>query len=71
MPPKKIKLFGGREVEVKSWLLPTGNLLILQRKPKPNRDQLEYVEVSPGTSDYKRWYGVHVIVPDQEPDPRG
>lgn len=65
MPAKIIKMQSGRKVEVKSILLPNGNLVILKRPPDGSRHV--WTEVRPGTSDFKRWFGVAV----QEPDPRG
>lgn len=69
MPPKRIKLNSGTIAYFKSWRLPNGNLLILQRMGH-DRTLLEYVEVAPGSSLNKRWQGVSVNVPDDEPDPR-
>lgn len=65
MPPKIIKLRSGLKVTVKSILLPNGNLLIPKRLPE-DRNQAEWVEVTPGTSDHKRWLPVSIA----EPDPR-
>ncbi len=63
MPAKRIKLFGGRVVELKAIRLPNGNLLIPHRQAA-DRAQVELVEVRPGTSDYKRWLPVAVDEPD-------
>lgn len=65
MPAKTIKLDGGRIVTVKSIRLANGNLLVLQRRAD-DRAQLEWVEVAPGTSQYKRWLPVAI----DEADPR-
>ncbi len=64
MPAKRLKL-GGRIVEIKAIRLPNGNLLI-PRRQAADRDQVELVEVRPGSSDHKRWLPVAV----DEPDPR-
>lgn len=65
MPAKRVKTFGGRVVEIKSILLPSGNLLI-PRRMEFNRDMVEWVEVLPGASDFKRWF----MVAENESDPR-
>jgi hypothetical protein len=69
MPPKTIKMATGKKVTIKSWLLPNGNMLILQRMAH-DRDLVELIEVEPGTSLFKRFSTVTVKVPDDEPDPR-
>lgn len=66
MPPKTIKLDGGRVVTVKSIRLANGNLLI-PRRTVDDRDVVDWVEVAPGSSDFKRWSSVAC----DEPDPRG
>jgi len=65
MPAKRVKLFGGRIVEIKSVLLPNGNLVI-SRRMAHDRNMVDWVEVAPGTSDHKRWLPVAV----KEADPR-
>lgn len=67
MPAKRVYLKHVRDKQtwIKSVLLPNGNLVIpriISRKPYVSR----WVEVEPGTADYKRWYTVHVV----ETDPR-
>lgn len=64
MPAKLVKI-GTRFLEVKSILLPSGNLLIPSRT-EADRRMVEWREVEPGTSDHKRWLPVAV----EEPDPR-
>lgn len=66
MPPKTIKLAGGRIIEIKSIRLANGNLLIPSRRAD-DRTQVEWREVEPGTGDHKRW----LPVASDEPDPRG
>jgi hypothetical protein len=66
MPAKVIKIFGsGIKVELKAIRLANGNLLIAKRMDH-DRTQIHWAEVSPGTSDFKRWSSVVV----DEPDPR-
>jgi hypothetical protein len=65
MPPKQIKLAGGMRGTVKSIRLANGNLLILKRT-EADRNEVEWVEVEPGTSDFKRWAPVAC----DEADPR-
>lgn len=65
MPAKKMKLAGGRIVEIKSILLPSGNLLIPARD-EADRNHMVWKEVEPGTSLHKRWWPVR----EPGPDPR-
>lgn len=67
MPAKRIYLkhVRNKPTYIKSVLLPNGNLVIpkiISRNPYVAR----WVEVEPGTSDFKRWFTVHVV----ETDPR-
>jgi hypothetical protein len=64
MPAKLVKTGSGRIVEVKSIRLKNGNLLVPRRNRETNR--ADWVEVSPGDPDYKRWLPVAV----DEADPR-
>ena len=57
MPKKIVKTHTGRIVEIYSILLPNGNLLIPGRNAE-DRTQAEWQEFPPGTSEYKRWFGV-------------
>ena len=65
MPAKVIKTHTGRIVTIESIRLKNGNLLIPGRDPK-DRTQAIWVEVAPGSSDYKRW----LPVAEDKPDPR-
>lgn len=65
MPKKLLKMSGGRVVEIKSILLPSGNLLIPARD-EADRDHMVWKEVAPGDSLHKRWWPVR----EPEPDPR-
>jgi len=65
MPAKKVTLRSGQVVVIKSIRLPNGNLLIPKRA-EHDRTEVGWVEVEPGTSDFKRWS--HVA--EDEPDPR-
>lgn len=65
MPAKTIKLRSGRIVVMKSIRLANGNLLIPKRN-EFDRARVDWVEVEPGTSDFKRWSSVAV----DEADPR-
>jgi hypothetical protein len=65
MPAKFVKLNGGRVVTVESIRLANGNLLIPRRR-EDDRTQVDWAEVEPGTSDYKRW----LPVAEDKPDPR-
>ena len=65
MPPKTVKLDGGTKWTLKSIRLANGDLLIPQRHPTL-RSVVDWVPVSPGTSDHKRWSSVAC----DEPDPR-
>jgi len=60
----------GKPVHIKSVLLENGNLVIpkIMKRKKPM--VACWVEVEPGTSDYKRWYPVHEKESAEEPDPR-
>ena len=64
MAPKVIRTKYGK-ITIKSINLENGNLLIPSRS-EADRDEIEWREVEPGTSDFKRWSFVAV----DEPDPR-
>ena len=64
MAPKVVRTKYGK-VTIKSINLSNGNLLIPSRS-EADRDEIEWREVEPGTSDFKRWSSVAV----NEPDPR-
>lgn len=64
MPAKYVRLQSGRVAVIKSVRLPNGNLLIPKRMT--DWSTADWVEVEPGTPDYKRWSTVAV----DEPDPR-
>ena len=64
MPAKFIKM-GGKIHTIKSVLLSNGNLLIPKRE-EGGKTETDWTEVEPGTSDFKRWFGLHEI----ESDPR-
>lgn len=67
MAPKQVKTQNGRLVVLKSVLLENGNLLIPQKfVAKDGSRYADWVEVEPGTSNYKRWF----TVMSEEPDPR-
>lgn len=55
----------GKIVVIKSVILPNGNLLIPART-KENWKIADWIEVEPGTPEFKRWFPVSV----EEPDPR-
>jgi len=65
MPAKYVKMHTGRVVEIKSVLLPSGNLVV-PRRMEHDRKIVDWIEVVPGTSDHKRWLPVAV----KEADPR-
>ena len=65
MPAKTIKLATGHTITIESIRLKNGNLLIPGRDPN-DRTQATWVEVEPGSSDYKRW----LPVSEDKPDPR-
>lgn len=64
MAPKVIRTKFGK-ITIKSIRLGNGNLLIPARSEQ-DRDEVAWKEVTPGTSDYKRWEHVSI----DEPDPR-
>lgn len=68
MPAKTVKFPSGRKIEMKSIRLRNGNLVI-PRRMEHDRTVVEWVEVKPGTSDFKRWSGVAVDEPDPRKDP--
>lgn len=65
MSSKQLKTHTGRIVHMESIRLSNGNLLIPGRHPD-DRSQAVWMEVEPGSSDYKRWLPVAV----DKPDPR-
>jgi hypothetical protein len=68
MPKKIIKLHTGQRIEIKAVRLDNGNLVIPARHEK-DRSEPIWIEVTPGTSDYKRWLPVAVDEPDPRSDP--
>lgn len=74
MPKKnysfRLKQAGNKPVHIKAVLLANGNMVIpkiLQRKPY---FIAAWVEVEPGTRDFKRWWPAHEKESPTEPDPR-
>ena len=64
MAAKIIKI-GGRKIRIYSVKLPNGNLVIPKRM-EHDRNEVDWVEVAPGSSDHKRWS----FVACEEADPR-